>query len=164
VRVFDRNLRSRMPLVPTHVRLKLLHACGQWHSSRVPLLLPVRTLNLIQTLKARLARRGEAPGMLRGRTFQTDLNMKFRRAGNAYGARFTADVCTRGMPLDPTHVRLKFLHACDQWHSSRASTPLTGWCCKSWDGVLAWCVIDSLLPVGAVYSVQTLKEWPHCNS
>jgi hypothetical protein len=25
----DRNLHSRMPLVPTHVRLKLLHACGQ---------------------------------------------------------------------------------------------------------------------------------------
>ena len=34
------------------------------------------------------------------------------------------------MSLDPTHVRLKLLHACDQWHSSRASTPLTGWHCK----------------------------------
>jgi hypothetical protein len=34
VRVFDRNLHSRMPLVPTHVRLKLFHACDQWHSSR----------------------------------------------------------------------------------------------------------------------------------
>jgi hypothetical protein len=34
------------------------------------------------------------------------------------------------MPLDPTHVRLKLLHACDQWHSSRVSTPLTGWHCK----------------------------------
>jgi hypothetical protein len=31
---FDRNLHSRMPLDPTHVRLKLLHACDQWHSSR----------------------------------------------------------------------------------------------------------------------------------
>jgi hypothetical protein len=29
------------------------------------------------------------------------------------------------MPLDPTHVRLKLLHACDQWHSSRQSTALT---------------------------------------
>jgi hypothetical protein len=34
------------------------------------------------------------------------------------------------MPLDPTHVRLKLLHACDQWHASRGSTPLTGWHCK----------------------------------
>jgi hypothetical protein len=25
----DRNLHSRMPLDPTHVRLKLLHACDQ---------------------------------------------------------------------------------------------------------------------------------------
>jgi hypothetical protein len=32
---FDRNLHSRMPLVPTPARLKLLHACNQWHSSRV---------------------------------------------------------------------------------------------------------------------------------
>jgi hypothetical protein len=32
---FDRNLHSRMPLDPTHVRLKLLHVCDQWHSSRV---------------------------------------------------------------------------------------------------------------------------------
>jgi hypothetical protein len=30
----DRNLQSRMPLDPTHVRLKLLHAWDQWHSSR----------------------------------------------------------------------------------------------------------------------------------
>jgi hypothetical protein len=34
------------------------------------------------------------------------------------------------MPLDPTHVRLKLLHACDQWHSSRKFTPLTGLHCK----------------------------------
>jgi hypothetical protein len=34
------------------------------------------------------------------------------------------------MQLDPTHVRLKLLHVCDQWHSSRVSTPLTGWHCK----------------------------------
>jgi len=32
---FDRNLLSRKPLVPTPARLKLLHACDQWHSSRV---------------------------------------------------------------------------------------------------------------------------------
>jgi hypothetical protein len=35
VRVFDRNLHSRMPLDPTHVRLKHWHACDQWNSSRV---------------------------------------------------------------------------------------------------------------------------------
>jgi hypothetical protein len=29
------------------------------------------------------------------------------------------------MPLDPTPVRLKHGHACDQWHSSRESTALT---------------------------------------
>jgi hypothetical protein len=34
VRVFGRNLHSRMPSDPTHVRLKLLHARDQWHSSR----------------------------------------------------------------------------------------------------------------------------------
>jgi hypothetical protein len=32
---FDRNLHSRMPLVPTPARLKLLQACDQWHSSRL---------------------------------------------------------------------------------------------------------------------------------
>jgi hypothetical protein len=32
----DRNLHSRMPLVPTPLlRLKRCHACDQWHSSRV---------------------------------------------------------------------------------------------------------------------------------
>jgi hypothetical protein len=46
------------------------------------------------------------------------------------GARFSTAISTRGMPLDPMHVRLKLLHACDQWHSSRASTPLTGCHCK----------------------------------
>jgi hypothetical protein len=30
----------------------------------------------------------------------------------------------------PTAVCLKLLHACDQWHFSRVSTPLTGWHCK----------------------------------
>ena len=30
------------------------------------------------------------------------------------------------MPLDPTPVRLKRCHACDQWHSSWVFTPLTG--------------------------------------
>jgi hypothetical protein len=34
------------------------------------------------------------------------------------------------MPLIPTPVRLKRYPACDQWHSSRVFTPLTGWHCK----------------------------------
>jgi hypothetical protein len=34
------------------------------------------------------------------------------------------------MPLDPTHVRLKLLHACDEWQSSWVFIPLTGWHCK----------------------------------
>jgi hypothetical protein len=36
VRVFGRNFALRMPLNHTRVRFKLLHACDQWHSSRVP--------------------------------------------------------------------------------------------------------------------------------
>jgi hypothetical protein len=35
VHVFDRNSHSRMPLVSTPARFKLLQACDQWHSSRV---------------------------------------------------------------------------------------------------------------------------------
>jgi sialate O-acetylesterase len=34
-RFFDRNLHTRVPLVPTPARLKLLHACDQWLSSWV---------------------------------------------------------------------------------------------------------------------------------
>jgi hypothetical protein len=39
VRVLDRNLHLRMSLVLTPARLKLLHACDQWHSLRVFILL-----------------------------------------------------------------------------------------------------------------------------
>jgi hypothetical protein len=53
-RVSDRNLHSRMPLDPTHVRLKRCHACDQWHSSRKFALLPVDTVNCVATLKVRL--------------------------------------------------------------------------------------------------------------
>jgi hypothetical protein len=47
----DRILHSRMPLDPTHVRLKLLHACAQCHSSRVSAPLIVATINHVETLK-----------------------------------------------------------------------------------------------------------------
>jgi hypothetical protein len=33
--VFDRNVHLRVPLLPMPARLKLLHACAQWYSSRV---------------------------------------------------------------------------------------------------------------------------------
>jgi hypothetical protein len=48
-----------------------------------------------------------------------------------YGARFPAEIHARGMPLSFTPLlRLMLLHACDQWHSSRVFTPLTGLHCK----------------------------------
>jgi hypothetical protein len=60
VRVFQQKLHSRLPLDPTHVRLKLLHACDQWHSSRKFTLLPVGTVTCVQTLKGRDAPLPEA--------------------------------------------------------------------------------------------------------
>jgi hypothetical protein len=52
-RFFGRILHSRMPLDPTPARLKLLQACDQWHSSRRgSTVLPVDTVNYVQTLKA----------------------------------------------------------------------------------------------------------------
>jgi hypothetical protein len=48
----DRNLHSVTPLVPTPARFKLVHACDQWHSSRVSIFLPVHTVNCDFTLKA----------------------------------------------------------------------------------------------------------------
>jgi hypothetical protein len=45
-----RNLHSRMSLDPTHVRLKLLHACDQWHSSQESTALIVAIVNYAQTL------------------------------------------------------------------------------------------------------------------
>jgi hypothetical protein len=45
------NAHSRMLLDPTPARLKLLHACDQWHSSRESIFLPVDTVNCVATLK-----------------------------------------------------------------------------------------------------------------
>jgi hypothetical protein len=49
-----------------------------------------------------------------------------------YGARFSAGGFTRGVPLrfTPLLLQLKRCHACDQLHSSRVFTPLTGSHCK----------------------------------
>jgi hypothetical protein len=53
-RGFDRNSRSRMPLVPTPSRLKRCHSCDP---NDIPLglslLLPVGTVNYVQPLKVR---------------------------------------------------------------------------------------------------------------
>jgi hypothetical protein len=48
----DRNLHSRMPSDPTHVHLKLCHACDQLQSSWTFALLQVDTVNCVETLKA----------------------------------------------------------------------------------------------------------------
>jgi hypothetical protein len=47
----DIILHSMMPLDPTHVRLWLLHACDQWHSSREYTALIVVIINHVETLK-----------------------------------------------------------------------------------------------------------------
>jgi Zn-dependent M16 (insulinase) family peptidase len=49
---FDWILHSRMPLVPTPARSKVLHACDQWDSSGDSTFLPVHAVNCVQTLKA----------------------------------------------------------------------------------------------------------------
>jgi hypothetical protein len=47
----DKQLHSRMPLDPTHVRFNSEHACDQWHSSRGSTPLTVVTINYAETLK-----------------------------------------------------------------------------------------------------------------
>jgi hypothetical protein len=50
VRVYRQKFSlSRMPLVPTPARVKLLQACDQSHSSRLSTFLPVHTVNCVQT-------------------------------------------------------------------------------------------------------------------
>jgi hypothetical protein len=46
------------------------------------------------------------------------------------GALFPTESLHSRMSLDPKHVRLKLLHAWDQWHYTRKFTPLTGLHCK----------------------------------
>jgi hypothetical protein len=47
----------------------------------------------------------------------------------SYGARFQTEFFTRGCHWIP-RMFASSEHACDQWHSSRESTALTGWHCK----------------------------------
>jgi hypothetical protein len=53
---FGRNLLSRMPLVPTPARLKLLHACANGIPLGSPLFLLVHTVNCVQTLKVNIGK------------------------------------------------------------------------------------------------------------
>jgi hypothetical protein len=46
-----------------------------------------------------------------------------------YGAHFSAEIYTRGCHWFP-RLLASSEQACDQWHSSRLSTFLTGWHCK----------------------------------
>jgi hypothetical protein len=48
-----------------------------------------------------------------------------------HGARFPTEIYTRGCHWIPRMFDPTLFHACDQWHSSRVSTPLTGSHCKS---------------------------------
>jgi hypothetical protein len=50
---FQTEFRTReYHWIPSHVRLKLCHACGQWQSSRESTALTVVNINYVQTLKA----------------------------------------------------------------------------------------------------------------
>jgi hypothetical protein len=58
VRVFQTGVYTRgCHLTPRLLRLKLYHACDQWHSSREFTLLPVDTVNCVTTLKGKLGDR-----------------------------------------------------------------------------------------------------------
>jgi hypothetical protein len=95
------------------------HACSLEANTRVTngiplessLLLPVCTVNCAQTLKV----------------IATTMNNGF----NTVRCAFVDSELHSRMPLGFTPLlRLKLLQVCAQWHSSRASTPLTGWHCK----------------------------------
>jgi hypothetical protein len=104
VRVFGQKLHPRMPFDPTHVRLKLLHARDQWHSSRVSTPLTFFIVNYVETLKV----------------WETLCTVRVFRQ-----PIYTRDAIGLTMLL-----RLKRYHAYDQWHSSRVSTFLTRSHCK----------------------------------
>jgi hypothetical protein len=55
----------------------------------------------------------------------TNLGLMIMLASEVYGARFETDFCTRGCHWIP-RMFASSEHACDQWHSSRVFTLLTG--------------------------------------
>jgi hypothetical protein len=65
------------------------------------------------------------------------------------------------MPLDPTHVRLKLLHACNQWHSFLNFTPLTGSHCKFRPNTKGHCVgagVAQLVALRLLGFVDSMEE------
>jgi hypothetical protein len=134
----DRNLHSRMSLVPKPARFKRAVEASRRVTNGIllgcPLFLPVHTVNCVQTLKAinhgamfdvdlvsKLAN-------LTGNEMRAASQIRYRTSGGqAFAARcaFSDRILHSRLPLDPTHVRLKLFHACDQWHSSRQCTALT---------------------------------------
>jgi hypothetical protein len=146
--VFCRNLHSRMrSLLPTSTLLQLIKYDGfqRWPKLNI---LPVDTVNSDQTLKVgmmasvlpltpavalvasnRTCRIDQHGSDGRWVVTRRDTTSEKRNQGKVRCAFFGRNLHSR-MPLDPTHVRLKLLHACDQWHSSRKFTPLTGLHCK----------------------------------
>jgi hypothetical protein len=139
VRIFrNRDLHSRMPLsfMPL-LRLKRCHARDQWHSSRVftPLTGWHCTIrpNTVGTPADTMGETGYSSYSGGGYT-QSGGSSMFSESGRGnvgagtmgYGARFSDRNLHSRMPLVLTPARLKFLHVCDQWQSSRVFTHLTG--------------------------------------
>jgi hypothetical protein len=124
-------------------RLKRLHVCDQWHSSRVTLLLTVPLWIISKTptedLRAEMAalkeslwyleRYGFVPGRADGVVaFIKQFRVESRKLGQrwfraAYAARGLNRNLHSRMPLVLTSLlRLKRCHVRDQYHSSREST------------------------------------------
>jgi hypothetical protein len=102
--LFDRILHSRMPRVSRLLRLKLLRACDQWHSSRV--FTPLTGWH----------------GKFRHNTSRhraTLLQALLWANGTVHV--FRQDLHSR-MSSVPTPARFKLLHVCGQWYSSRVHT------------------------------------------
>ena len=136
VRIFDRNLQSRVPLVPTPARLKLLHACDQWHSSRV--------FNPLIGWHCKLCRNTE------GHAAYDDAPVSLVKEGPVF-ARGVLHIFAAGLRVVPSNHALPFTKSCkyssmvqcafcgrnlrsrmllDPTHSSRTFTFLTSSHCK----------------------------------
>ena len=108
------------------------------------LLLPVHTVNCVQTLKV-LAEGGDPTalwnlgdmhyngtgGFYENEDAAVEYYRKAALAGHPDGPDIVKARCAFSdtnlhsrMLSDRTYVRLKLFHACDQWHSSLAATPL----------------------------------------
>jgi hypothetical protein len=128
----DRIWNSRIPLVITPARLKLLHESDQWHSARESTLLLVDTVKYVGPLKVNSTYLVNAHRNLCARNDYQNLGVNGARAGAMndtiqaglsrhpttdqpmvllYALIGTVRVFGKKihsrMPLDPTHVRLK---------------------------------------------------------